>query len=120
MKFIVNLLLSIIVFGASFQNSLFVIDYEINRDFYEIHCMNKDKPELECHGKCQIKKESEKTSNPFSQVKYSFEFNILASAPFEFFVEKQAFLNTESTIFSYRELFAPKIFLKIPAKPPQI
>ena len=29
----------------------------INQDFYEIHCVNKAKPDLECHGKCQLKKE---------------------------------------------------------------
>ena len=120
MKIIVNILLSILVFGASFQNSIFVIDYQLNKDFYEIHCINKDKPEMQCNGKCQVKMETEKSSNPFSQVKYSFEFKILPSAPFEYLVENQLLLSAESTAFTYRELFVPTIFLKIPAIPPQI
>ncbi|MFC6269106.1 hypothetical protein [Frigoriflavimonas asaccharolytica] len=120
MKIVINFLFSLIVFGASFQNSLFMIDYKINQDFYEIHCINKAKPELDCHGKCQAKKETEKTSNPFSQVKYSFEFKILPSAPFKFLVENQPLLKAETSKFKYQELFVPTIFLKIPAIPPQI
>ncbi len=120
MKIVINLILSIIVFGASFQNSLFMIDYKINRDFYEIRCINKAKPELECHGKCQAMKENEKSSNPFSQVKYAFEFKILPSTPFEFLVENQPLLKAESTKSGYQEVFVPKIFLSIPSKPPQI
>ena len=63
MKSITTILLSVLLFGASFQNSLFMVDYAINQDFYEIHCINKAKPSLSCHGKCQLKKESEKTTN---------------------------------------------------------
>lgn len=71
MKAVFSLILSLIIFTASFQNSLFIIDYKMNKAYYEIHCMNKDKPEMDCHGKCQMKMESEKSSNPISQVKYT-------------------------------------------------
>ena len=91
MKSITTIILSIILFGASFQNSLFMIDYKINQDFYEIHCINKAKPEMDCHGKCQMKMESEKSTNPFNLVKYSFEFNILPTAPVDFFIKKTLF-----------------------------
>ena len=120
MKIIVNILLSILVFGASFQNSIFVIDYQINKDFYEIHCINKDKPSLACHGKCQMQKESEKSTNPFNLVKYSFEFNILPAAPIDYFIEKHDFVNSQMTKFTYQEGFIPDVFLNIPPQPPQI
>lgn len=84
MKLTFSVILSFIVFVAGFQNSLLMIDYQINRDFYEIHCINKAKPKLDCHGKCQAKKENEKTSNVFNLVKYSFEFNILPAKPVDF------------------------------------
>ena len=75
MKSSVTILLSILIFGASFQNSLFMIDYKINQDFYEIHCINNDKPELECHGKCKISEEAEKSSSTQEVVKIHFDFN---------------------------------------------
>ena len=120
MKIIVNLLFSVIIFVASFQNLLFMVDYNINQEFYEIHCINKDKPSLACHGKCQMKKEIEKTSNPFSQVKYAFEFKILPSSPFEFLVENQTTFTLESKKYNDVEFYIPTIFLGIPAHPPQI
>lgn len=119
MKSITTIILSLIIFGASFQNSLFMIDYAINQDFYEIHCVNKDKPSLKCHGKCQMKKESEKTTNPFNLVKYSFEFNILPTAPIDYFIKKQNFVDSKSSNFSYQEFSVPEFSLSILPHPPQ-
>jgi hypothetical protein len=120
MKFILTTLLSVIIFGASFQNSLFMIDYKINQDFYEIHCINKAKPEMECHGKCQMKKESEKSTNPFNLVKYSFEFNILPSAPIEYVSNLKTFVNSEPANFAYVEDRVSLVYLNILPDPPQI
>ena len=120
MKSITTVILSIIIFGASFQNSLFMIDYAINQDFYEIHCVNKDKPSFKCHGKCQMKIESEKSTNPFNLVKYAFEFNILPTAPVDYFIKKQNFVHSKAYNFSYQELFIPEITLSILPHPPQV
>jgi len=120
MKSITTIILSIILFGASFQNSLFIIDYKINQDFYEIHCVNKEKPNLKCHGKCQIQMESEKSTNPFNLVKYSFEFNILPTAPVDYFTKKQNFVDAKSVDFTYRELFTPEVSFGVPPHPPQV
>ena len=75
MKVYSILILSLIVFVASFQNSLIWVDYELHKDFYEIHCINNDKPELECHGKCKISEEAEKSSSTQEVVKIHFDFN---------------------------------------------
>lgn len=120
MKPLTAILLSIILFGASFQNSLFIIDYAVNRDFYEIHCINKANPEMDCHGKCQVQQESEKNTNPFHLVKYSFEFNILPSAPVPDFTCKQDSAIFHSKDFGFKESFFDTIFLNIPAHPPQV
>lgn len=120
MRVIFSIILSTIIFTASFQNSLFMIDYEINRDFYEIHCINKAKPEMDCHGKCQMQRESEKTSNPFNLVKYSFEFNILPSTPAEFSCKKEEILVFNSTDFQFRDPNISEVFLDILPHPPQI
>lgn len=33
------------------------LDYEINREVFLKECINKDKPEMHCDGKCQLEKE---------------------------------------------------------------
>ena len=76
MKTITTFILSLVVFMAGFQNSLMWLDYETNRDFYEMHCVNTDKPEMECHGKCKVQDEAEKSGNASNVVKVSFEFNL--------------------------------------------
>ena len=120
MRVIFSIILSTIIFTASFQNSLFMIDYQINRNFYEIHCINKDKPDMNCHGKCQMLKQSEKSSNPFNLVKYSFEFNILPSKPAEFSFNSGEFLVFDATNFNFKNQNFSEVFLDILPNPPQI
>lgn len=120
MKLIFSIILSSIIFTAGFQSSLFMIDYKLNRNFYEIHCINKAKPDTDCHGKCQIKKESKKSSNPFNLVKYSFEFNILPSKPVEFHIEKQENILSQKVSFPDKNYLLSAGFLNILPHPPQI
>ncbi len=119
MRAVFSILFSVMIFAASFQNSLFMIDYQINQNFYEIHCMNKAKPELDCHGKCQMKKESEKSTNPFNQVKYSFEFNILPAKPFAFTVKNISILTYKKELFDMENSFVKEGFYEILPHPPQ-
>ncbi len=119
MRALFSILFSVIIFAASFQNSLFMIDYQINQDFYEIHCVNKAKPDLECHGKCQLKKESEKSTNPFNQVKYSFEFNILPAKPFAFTIKNSSLLTINRLSFNTENSFIKEGFYEILPHPPQ-
>ncbi len=46
---------------------------QLNKDYYEARCINKQKPELDCSGKCQVRKEAQKDESPISNIKYSFE-----------------------------------------------
>lgn len=78
MRIVLCTILSVIVFVVSFQNSLVLLDYKIHKEFYEAHCINQDLPEMQCHGKCQAKKQSEKSGAPVSVIKTgSFEFHFL-------------------------------------------
>ena len=120
MKPLLNILLSILIFGASLQNTLFMIDYRINKNFYEIHCINKAQPQLDCHGKCQMKKEAEKSSAPFNLVKYSFEFNILPTEPHFFIAKKLCFAPLRSYQFNYQDFFFPEYVLGVVPPPPQV
>ncbi len=113
-------ILSFIILIASFQNSLLFLDYNINRNFYETHCVNKDKPEMNCHGKCEIKKESEKPTSPFNLVKIGFEFNILPNQEIEIPKPKILWCNLQSNSNITSTFNISEGYLHILPKPPQI
>ena len=120
MKSFISILLSLIIFGASFQNSLYFIDYQINKDYYEALCINKQKPELDCYGKCQVKKEAQKEDSPISQIKYSFEVNILPVKSTEFIIKKPLFFVNKTKIVSINHNFTLDGYLKNGLQPPEI
>lgn len=104
MKVFISILSSVIIFGASFQNSLYFIDYLINKDYYISHCVNIQNPEMDCIGKCQVNKEAQEKENPFSDIKYSLELNFVINKISEiftnfynFFVPKNIFLHFHLT-----------------------
>jgi len=42
---------------------MFVTTFNAHQDYFEkVYCVNKDKPELECHGKCHLNKVVEEQS----------------------------------------------------------
>lgn len=40
-----------------------VFNYIVNTEIYEVLCINKDKPKIDCHGKCQLADELEEIKN---------------------------------------------------------
>ena len=119
MKSAISFILSSIIFLASFQNSLFYVDYQINTEFYETYCINKQKPELDCNGKCQVKKATEQSQNPASQIKYAFELNILPSKPIETEIKNPFSLELKTKKFSYNQIFTLDGYTHILPDPPK-
>ena len=113
-------ILSALIFLASFQNSLILVDYQISRDFYEIHCVNKARPELNCHGKCEMQKESSKNESLLKVVKYSFEFNILPSPQTAIVDTKNPDFETRQKINTDKDFDLLKIYLNILPHPPHV
>lgn len=88
MKAVISSILSLIVFVVSFQHSLIFLDYQVHREFYEAHCINQDKPEMDCHGKCQAQKKTEESGSPVNVIKTgSFDFHFIASNTADFIAE---------------------------------
>ena len=83
MKFIVLVLFSVVVLFSGSKNFLFLADYSVNRNFYEQLCINKNKPEMDCHGKCQMQKKSEKQNTSNELLKVSFDINLLQNKSVE-------------------------------------
>lgn len=82
---------------------LIVANYVINMDYIaEYLCENQDKPEMECNGKCHLKKELQKDEErKSSENRTQFEIMLIADwqAPlsrFEYVVEER-----EKHIFQY-------------------
>jgi hypothetical protein len=73
MNYICSILLT---FYMVFRPLIPIMEYVVNYDYIvETLCINKDKPELNCNGKCYLSKELAKTndseSTPFSKGKTS-------------------------------------------------
>ena len=75
MKIWLSILYSSMLLLCSNQSTLVWMDYYVNQDFYELHCENKSKPELECHGKCQVTKpENQKPQSQLLLICCGFSF----------------------------------------------
>lgn len=86
-----------------------VLDYLINYDYIsKVLCINKDKPKLNCNGKCylmrQLKKQqdSETPKNRIQLENYPIGFiEILQLSPQNFIVEEKSFQSHYFNFYSY-------------------
>lgn len=88
-------MLILFILGDSLKSSITFIYYELDPiGFIEDLCENKDKPELQCNGKCQLKKitdaSSENPENPKSII--DFKQTLLFN---------EVFTYLEQTLFFY-------------------
>ncbi|MBS1548494.1 MAG: hypothetical protein JSS94_01330 [Bacteroidetes bacterium] len=120
MKSWITTILAILVFASSFQSSLVLVDYQINQEFYETHCENKNKPELSCHGKCQLNKETENKAGIYLVAKFCFEMNILPTETLKIAQTKPSIWEDKNDGFNlYIQPILPG-YMDIIPHPPQI
>lgn len=74
MSFFYSCILSFVILLLSFQNTLVLLDYYLNQERYELLCENQNRPYTQCHGKCLVKKESQKQEKLFQLLKINFNF----------------------------------------------
>lgn len=118
MKLVLSILLSAVVFFSGTKNLLFVVDYHVNSDYYESVCENQNRPEMECHGKCQLPKDTQKTSKTFSFSHFAFDFYAQES---EFFAQENAEIRMVlSKIADFTVVSEHEISLGVPNPPPNI
>ena len=64
MKTILSVILMMISLLMGFQQAIIVIQFGHHQDFIEQNfCVNKDRPELQCHGICFLKKQLQETDH---------------------------------------------------------
>lgn len=107
-------------------NTLFVINYHRSLEVYEAACVNKDKPEMKCHGKCKMMEETKKygfleennDSTPNTPVLKSIKNNDLFysenKSPFIIVFPSPLIKKMSSKVCNY------SVLLSIPHPPPQL
>ncbi|TGE25311.1 hypothetical protein E5K00_09010 [Hymenobacter aquaticus] len=72
-------LLTTLILLQTFSRELVVVDYQLHKErITQLFCVNKDKPRLQCNGKCHLAKKLRKASaadskapaSGFAKVKY--------------------------------------------------
>lgn len=64
MKIVYSVLLMVLSLLMGFQQAIIIMHFKLNRDAIEQRfCINKNKPELQCHGTCHLKKELQETES---------------------------------------------------------
>lgn len=98
-------ILLITAFAAQTFNGAFVkLSYIINPDAYAKNCINKAKPKLKCHGKCQVMKkmeEEEKKEQENQERKWENKITVLSSKSFFCNIEFSAIPTVKATPVRY-------------------
>ena len=111
------LILSVLIY--QFRLSFYVIEYSIDESlFIEKYCVNKDKPSLECNGKChlsKITKEDSKNNNP---VNYLLDKEIIFDQVSSKDLSLFQFRKKSKTIYSLDKIFL-SIYQSTTSPPPK-
>lgn len=60
----IAVILAVTFIGITFQSAFIQISYDLNKGFIAQElCVNKDKPDLNCEGKCYLKKQLNKAQD---------------------------------------------------------
>jgi hypothetical protein len=125
-KYIVSIFVIAILIFQSGVNTFFVLNYHSSLEAYEAACVNKDKPEMKCHGKCKMLEETKKygfleddnDSAPSAPVLKSMKnidlFYSEYKNPFIIVFSSQLIKKMSSKVCNY------SVLLSIPHPPPQL
>lgn len=120
MKSAISFILSALVILISFQKSIFLIDYQVNRDVYEAMCENKARPELQCFGQCKLMEKMEKKESETRFVNFILEVNMLPVNSIEIPTFKAVPSKEENAAFSVYSANLSQGFLSRLLNPPRI
>ena len=121
-KNIIIIVISSLLFTQTISRGIIIINYIQNTEFYLASCVNKDKPELACDGKCQVAEQMEKENqkdrhtvkqSSFSDLVFIEDFSFLNSSEHLFFPKQETFLllTIGSVIERANSLFYPPDFI---------
>lgn len=117
MKKVFSITMTILFLLVAFQQALIVVHFKLNqKDIEKEFCENKDKPLLQCHGKCHLNKKLDQSENPdleLNSINKKIDLALVTNPEFTF--EFVAPINSNKPII-YRELehFEPHIEIFVP------
>lgn len=81
MKQVFAILLLTVILSQTFSRFIIIANYELNKEYIsKVLCENRDKPKMNCNGKCQLnkqlEKENEKEQSPANPLKEKNETQI--------------------------------------------
>jgi hypothetical protein len=74
MKFVLSSVLGLVILFSQFNSSIILVNYQLNKgSITEKYCVNKNKPEMKCNGKCHVKTELERSKRQDNKMNFSKE-----------------------------------------------
>ncbi|MGP1500826.1 MAG: hypothetical protein ACTTJM_03465 [Bergeyella cardium] len=118
-KALVTFTFSIIILLVSTPSGFLMVDYHCNKNFYETHCINKKTPKSDCHGKCELRKNSKnKELSTNSTISFP-EFNIIFPEYISLSLQKEIPMGDRKIADTQQRNSIISIFYDIPYPPPE-
>ncbi|AXB57604.1 hypothetical protein [Flavobacterium fluviale] len=119
MKKVFSFTMTMLFLLVSFQQALIIVHFKLNQNIIEKEfCVNKTKPELQCHGKCHLKKELEKSDNTDLELtSIGKKIDIYLTSNFEFEIPIVKNIKVAKAVI-YREFELIEPYLEIFVPPP--
>ena len=120
MRKVFSITMTMLFLLVSFQQALIIVHFKLNQQNIEQEfCVNKAKPELQCHGKCHLKTELEKSDNnrdlQLTSISKNIDIILTSEIDFSFDIIKE--LNTKKVLI-YKETGQTEPCLEIFVPPP--
>ena len=107
--FLFSIGFSALVMFNTFRVSYVFMSYKLDPiGFIESYCINIDKPELQCNGKCHLKKvaQSQSTENEKEAVKFLNYEVLFLQQPTEYFQINTTVFTQKKEVLSYLNLYS--------------
>ncbi|MFH6964224.1 hypothetical protein ACHRVK_17685 [Flavobacterium plurextorum] len=119
MRKVFSITMTMLFLLVSFQQALIIVHFKLDqKNIEQEFCVNKTKPELQCHGKCHLKKELEKSDNTdleLTSIGKKIDMTLMSNIDFKVLVLKA--INSNKEIF-YKEFGQLEPCLEIFVPPP--
>ena len=100
--------LGLVILFSQFNSAFILINYQLNKEVIaQKYCVNKDKPQMKCNGKCHMKKELAKNENRNNKTNFSKEKEMAKLS-----VER---LHLVNLVFSAKQNHFPPYFMNFPS-----
>lgn len=119
MKKVFSFTMTMLFLLVSFQEALIIVHFKLDqKNIEQEFCVNKARPELQCHGKCHLKKELEKsdqTDLEFTSIGKKIDMVLVSNIEVPALIKKAI---KSSKIADYKEFGLLEPCLEIFVPPP--